>query len=239
MAVKEGCTSICFEPGICPAASFLPCRGQRGFPVHQETGNRCHGTLPGCRCPLRAETPADHPRRLPCMQSCPEIALLHKDGLAECMVENPGTAQAIRIAHPRHRPVRCCRASISSTTARPATSPRSSGPSRSHRNCPGTNAGTSSVLHVGRAAATPFALIVQGISEAMITEDCLLEPVRHCRADRATSGKTQHSSVSGMQPGTSSRFVPMANAGPGSAMQWRPVLSTTCPRSGRPVSAKS
>jgi putative protease len=27
-----------------------------------------------------------------------------------------------------------------------------------------------------------FALIVQGISEAMVTEDCLPEPVQHCRA---------------------------------------------------------
>jgi putative protease len=110
----------------------------------------------------------------------PEIALLQKNGLEECMVENTGAAHAIRALVPgmalsgaaglnifNHRSACHLSPLIRSFTL----SPELSG-----------NECRDLILAARREGCNAsFALIVQGISEAMITEDCIPELVQHCR----------------------------------------------------------
>ena len=181
MAVKEGCTSICFEPAfVLPRHSCQEVTEEEFRSIRQQVTEAmalCRDA--GVRFVLKLPriTRDDYLGAV-----LPEISRLHADGLAACMVENPGAAYAV---HTLMYPIWPCMVRpglASSTTARPATSPRPSSPSRSRRNCPGTNA--RNLVRAARrdGCSASFALIVQGISEAMITEDCLLEPVQHCRA---------------------------------------------------------
>jgi putative protease len=110
----------------------------------------------------------------------PEIALLHKDGLAECMVENIGAAYAIRALVPDM--------TLSGATGLNIFNHRSachlSPPFRSFTLSPelSGNECRDLILAAQREGCNAsFALIVQGISEAMITEDCIPELVQHCR----------------------------------------------------------
>lgn len=179
MAVKEGCTSICFEPAFLLSRHL--CRTAAGNdpgPIRQQVT----GVMKSCR-----DAGARFVLKLPRITRndylaavLPEISLLHKDGLGECMVENTGAAHAIRALVPGM--------AISGAAGLNFFNHRSachlSPPFRSFTLSPELSGNECRDLIL---AARPegcnasFALIVQGVSEAMITEDCIPELVQHCR----------------------------------------------------------
>ena len=180
MAVKEGCTSICFEPAwILPRHSCRTGAGGDSRSIRDQVTE----AMALCR-----EAGARFVLKLPRITRndylaavLPAIALLHKDGLAACMVENPGAAHAIRTHVPGMALSGATGLNIFNHRAACHLSPPfdslTLSPELSRDEC----------RELIRAAqkegcSASFALIVQGISEAMITEDCLLEPVQHCRA---------------------------------------------------------
>lgn len=186
LAVKEGCTSICFEPAfVLPRHS---CRTGAGGDIRSirqqvtEAGTLCRDA--GVRFVLKLPriTRNDYLAAV-----LPEIALLHKDGLAACMVENPGAAHAIRTLLPGMALSGAAGLNIFNHRSACRFSP----PFRSLTLSPELS--RDECRELVRAArdkgcSASFALIVQGISEAMVTEDCLLEPVQQCRAGRDDGG---------------------------------------------------
>jgi putative protease len=113
----------------------------------------------------------------------PAIAELHCDGLTECLVENTGAAHAIRALVPgialsggtglgtfNHR---------SACNFSPLFQSLTLSPELSGDEC-------RDLVRAARreGCSASFALIVQGIAGAMVTEDCILEPVQHCRRGR-------------------------------------------------------
>ncbi len=80
---------------------------------------------------------------------------------------------------------------------------------------------------------TLFALITQGVSEAIISDDCLLEPFLHCRGDAGDRrGHRGFFTASGTPPGTFFRSAGTVNAGPMSAMPQSSAWWITFRRSG-------
>jgi putative protease len=179
-ALGEGCTSICFEP-----AFLLPqhsCR-EGGEAEFRSIRNQAAAAMALCRdAGIRFVLKLPRITRDGYLGAVlPEIACLHTEGLDGCMVENPGAARAIRARVPgmvlsgaaglnvfNHRTA--CHLSV------PFRSLTLS-PELSRDDC-------RELVRAARAkgCTASFALIVQGISEAMVTEDCLTEPVQHCRA---------------------------------------------------------
>jgi putative protease len=116
-----------------------------------------------------------------CDAVLPEIAELHADGLAECMVENPGAAHAIRRLFPGMALSGAAGLGIFNHRTACHLSP----PFRSLTLSPELSGNECrELVHTARqrGCSVSFAFIVQGISEAMVTEDCLPEPVQDCRA---------------------------------------------------------
>ena len=180
-AVKEGCTTICFEPFV--ALPQHTCRAGTGdLPGF---GKQVTDALTICRdagihfvLKLPRITRDDYLAAV-----LPEIARLHSGGLTECLVENPGTERAIHTLMPlmniaggaglsvfNHRTACHFCPPFRSLTLSPELS--------------GAECRTLIAAARGRGCTAAFALIAQGIGEAMITEDCLQEPVQHCRPDR-------------------------------------------------------
>jgi putative protease len=175
-AVGKGCDCICFEP----ASPLLhqTCREQEH---PHSTGPEVNTAMECCRSAgvrFVLKLPRiTRDRYLEIM--LPAIAALKKEGLMECRVENAGTAQMIRDTIPgmavsgsaglnlfNHRAA--CH--FSRTFCSLVLSPElSSGECRE-------------LVRAARNAGcrVPFSLIVQGTCVAMVTEDCLLEPVQHC-----------------------------------------------------------
>ncbi len=178
-AVKEGCTSICFEPVVmlprhsCRTGAEGDIRSIRDQVL--ETMALCLNA--GARFVLKLPriTRDDYLSAV-----LPEIASLHKDGLAGCMVENPGAAHAIRTLLPGMALSGAAGLNIFNHRAACNLSPPCDSltlsPELSRDEC-------SELVRAARhdGCSASFALMVQGISEAMITEDCLLEAVLHCR----------------------------------------------------------
>jgi putative protease len=188
MALKEGCTCICFEP-----ACVLPrhtCRTGAGGDIRsirqQVTEARTLCRDAGARFVLKLPqiTRDDYLGAV-----LPEIALLHKDGLRACMVENPGAAHAIRTLLPGMALSGAAGLNIFNHRAACHLSPPfdslTLSPELSRDEC-------RDLVRAARKEDCPasFALIVQGISEAMVTEDCLLEPVQHCRGSGDNGGES-------------------------------------------------
>ena len=180
MAVKEGCSSISFEP-----AYILPhhsCRTGADGDL-RSIKNQVTEVMALCR-----EAGARFVLKLPRITRndylaavLPAIALLHKDGLAACMVENPGAAHAIRTHVPGIALSGATGLNIFNHRAACHLSPPfrslTLSPELSRDEC-------GELIHAAQkeGCCASFALIVQGISEAMITEDCLLKAVQHGRA---------------------------------------------------------
>jgi U32 family peptidase len=100
-------------------------------------------------------------------------------------VENPGAAHAIRPLVPGMNISGAAGMNIFNHRAACHLSP----PFRSFTLSPemsGDECGELVRAARDNGCSASFALVVQGTSEAMITEDCIPEPVRHCRA----TGKT-------------------------------------------------
>jgi putative protease len=186
MAVKEGCTCICFEP-----AFVLPCHscmtgtnGEDRLISEQVTGAMVLCRDNGTRFVLKLPRITRN-RYLAAV--LPEIAFLHKNGLDTCMVENPGTAHAIQRLLPGMDLYGAAGLNIFNHRSACHLSPPfrllTLSPELSRDEC-------RELIRAARkdGCSVSFALIVQGISEAMVTEDCLLELVQHCRPG-AISGK--------------------------------------------------
>ena len=179
MAVKEGCASICFEP-----AYSLPrhsCRAGKGMDFRTVRKQVAEARV-SCR-----DTGARFVLKLPRITRddylsavLPEIVLLHKEGLAECMVENTGTAYAVRTLIPDMVLSGAAGLNIFNHRSACHLSPLfrsfTLSPELSRDEC-------RDLIYAAQTGGckASFTLIVQGISEAMITEDCIAEPLRHCR----------------------------------------------------------
>jgi len=179
-AVKAGCTGICFEP-----AYVLPRCSCKAGQVGKDRSFRQQAAEAMALCRAAG---ARFVLKLPRITRdeylaavLPAIALLHRDGLAECMAESPGAAHAISALMPgmalsgaaglnifNHRAA--CRLPVPfrSLTLSPELSRDECG----------------ELVRAARqeGCSVSFALIVQGVSEAMVTEDCIPRAVRHCRA---------------------------------------------------------
>jgi len=182
MAVKEGCTGICFEPAfVLPRHSCQEVTDEEFRSIGQQVTEAmalCRNA--GIRFMLKLPriTRDDYLGAV-----LPEISRLHAEGLASCMVENPGAAHAVHTHIPdmalhgasglgifNHR---------SACHLSPPFQSLTLSPELSRDEC-------QDLVRAARkeGCSASFALIVQGVSEAMITEDCLLEPVQHCGAGR-------------------------------------------------------
>jgi len=205
-AVKHGCTSICFEP----ACSLLrhSCGtggGERPSILEQVKEARaiCRDAGAGFVLKLPRITRNGYLDAV-----LPEIASLHRDGLAACMVENPGAAHAIHALLPDMR--LCGAAGLNIFNHRSAC--RISPPFLSLTLSPELSGDECrDLVRAARGAGcrVSFSLVVQGLCEAMVTEDCPLEPVQHCRAG---SGDGRGSAFFGIRDGTG-RIFPLRTDG--------------------------
>ena len=188
IAVNEGCTRICFEP-----AFVLPrhtCR--TGAETIRSVRQQAEEAMISCK-----EAGARFVLKLPRITRdeylgavLPAIALLHKDGLAECLVENAGAAHAIRTLIPEMALSGAAGLNIfnhrSAWYLSPVFPSFTLSPELSRDEC-------RELVRAARQKGcdASFALIVQGIGEAMITEDCIAEPVRHCTRGRDGGAGTE------------------------------------------------
>ncbi|HSQ94343.1 MAG TPA: DUF3656 domain-containing protein, partial [Methanoregula sp.] len=187
IALDAGCTGICFEPAfVLPRHSCRPNAGGRSVRSVREQATEA---MRLCR-----HTGARFVLKLPKITwdyyldaLLPEIALLQKEGLSECMAENPGTAHAIHSFLPGMTVSGAAGLNIFNHRAACHLSPlfRSLTISQelSEREC-------RTLVRAARehGCSASFALIVQGTAEAMVTEDCLTEPALHCRPAKEHSG---------------------------------------------------
>jgi putative protease len=182
MAVKEGCTCICFEPAfIVPRHSCGPGKGTGFRTIRQQGADAmalCRSA--GARFVLKFPriTRDDYLGAV-----LPEIALLQLDGLAACMVETPGAAHAIHALFPGMALSGAAGLNVFNHRAACHLSP----PFRSLTLSPELSRDECRELvraARGEGCAVSFALVVQGITEAMVTEDCLPEPVQNCRVGK-------------------------------------------------------
>jgi putative protease len=187
MALNAGCTGICFEPAfILPRHTCRP--GADGGNV-RSVQEQAAEAMRLCR-----QAGARFVLKLPKITRdyhldalVPAIALLQKEGLSECLAENPGTAHAIRTLLPGMTVSGAAGLNIFNYRAACHLSPSfrslTLSPELSGREC-------RTLIKAARehGCSTSFALIVQGITEAMVTEDCLTEPVLHCRPERGSGG---------------------------------------------------
>jgi putative protease len=182
-ALEEGCTGIWFEPLV-----VLPrhtCRPGTGDPCSfrqqvTEVMALCRGAGARFVLVLPQITRDGYLGTV-----LPEIALLHEEGLGECMAANPGAAHAIRTLVPGMTVSGAAGLNIFNHRSACHLSP----PFRSFTLPPELSGNECRELvraARGAGCSASFALVVQGISEAMVTEDCIPEPVRHCRAPGKT-----------------------------------------------------
>ena len=180
MAVKEGCTGICFEPAfVLPRHSCQEVTEEEFRSIGQQVTEAmalCRNA--GVRFVLKLPriTRTDYLGAV-----LPEISRLHADGLTACMVENPGAAHAVHT----HIPDMALHGAAGLGIFNHRSACHLSPPFRSLTLSPELSRDECQNLiraARGKGCSVSFALIVQGVSEAMITEDCLPEPVQHCRA---------------------------------------------------------
>jgi putative protease len=186
-ALDAGCTGICFEPAfVLPRHSCQPAEEGRNLLSFREQAAEA---MRLCR-----HAGARFVLKLPKITRdyyldalLPEIALLQTEGLSECMAENPGTAHAIRRLLPGMTIAGAAGLNIFNHRAACHLSPSfrslTLSPELSEREC-------RMLVQAARehGCSASFALIVQGTAEAMVTEDCLTEPILHCRPERGGGG---------------------------------------------------
>jgi putative protease len=179
MAVQEGCTGICFEP-----AFVLPrhlCRTDAGNDpgsIRQQVTEAMKICRDAGACFVLKLPRITRNDYLAAVLS--EITVLHQEGLGECMVENIGAAHAIRALVPGMALSGAAGLNIFNHRSACHLSP----PFRSFTLSPelsGTECRDLIPAARREGCNASFTLIVQGISEAMITEDCIPELVQHCR----------------------------------------------------------
>jgi len=176
-AVRAGCDRICFEVAF-PSASHR-CEGEKGQGV---IASQVLPLLDLCRdAGVAFVLQVPRISRDAYLETIlPEIPGLCRSGLSGCMTDDAGTARAVRACEPElavaggqglnifnHRAACSLVSLFSSLTLSAELS--------------GTECGELVRLARSHGCQVPFSLVVQGSAEAMITEDCLLEPLRQCR----------------------------------------------------------
>ncbi|MFA4859229.1 DUF3656 domain-containing protein [Methanoregula sp.] len=188
-AAESGADSICFEPDIVMPGHTCNLNSSRK-PVAEEVLDAmkiCHQA--GTRFILKFPRIT---RDVYLDAVLPHLSRLTGEGLAECMVEHPGTAHALLRSAPALTLSGASGLNIFNSTAAAAAgtschlltlSPELSGQEIA--------ALIQQARKAGGAQAPAFALIVQGTSEAMVTEDCIIRiPSHTCSGPHETRGKT-------------------------------------------------
>ena len=178
-AVGSGCDRVYFEPYI-PVSTTVSCCSH---PAPEGIEEQIKRALELCRAhdiPLTWKFPRI--TRSACSDTIlPAVQQISEMGIAGIMVENPGMIHAVHAI----APLLTISGSTGLNVFNHATAEKLSGchlltlsPELSREECR---------LLVSAArmqgSGTSFALIVQGNCEAIISDDCLLEPHRHCRGD--------------------------------------------------------
>lgn len=187
-AAAAGADTICFEPLLYTGRHLCTGRGEQPSPRSQilDALATCatSGTLLVWKLPRIIHDP-----QLDTL--LPELRFLHANGLAACMTGNSGISRAVIRAAPgialhgstglniwNH---------IAATRAGIPYALLTLSPELSR-----DDIRTLTSLSAASGTAPAFSLIIQGSSEAMVTEDCIPRLVRHCRAGGtgdSTSGK--------------------------------------------------
>lgn len=186
-AAGEGCDCICYEPAPPQRQQACCVKGDTGSIVPEVTAAMEYCRRAGVRFVLKLPRIT---RDSYLGAVLLDLARLHEAGLAECRVEDRGTAHAIGETVPgmavsgstglnlfNHRAA--CH--LSRVFGSLVLSPELSG-----SEC-------RDLVRAARSAGCSacFGLVVQGTCEAMVTEDCLMELIRHCRpgnSDESSDG---------------------------------------------------
>ncbi len=119
----------------------------------------------------------------------PAFPAISRDGVRECMVENPGAGHALLRAEPSLALSGAAGLNIFNSAAAVRTWPGfrllTLSPELS-----GDDIRTLLRLARAKAGSPEFAVIVQGTGEAMITDDCLFRTHLHCGGKGRNAGKT-------------------------------------------------
>jgi putative protease len=180
VAAESGCDRVYFEPDITVAGTSSCCN----HPVHPGTEEQIQMVIDLCRAhdiPLvwkfpRITRTAFSDTVLPLV---PQIAEM---GIAGIMVENPGMIHAIH----KLAPLTTISGSTGLNVFNHATVEKLS--PQVHLLTLSPELSRDEYRQLVSAARkqgldTSFAMIVQGINDALISDDCLLEPHLHCRGD--------------------------------------------------------
>ncbi|MDP3395551.1 MAG: DUF3656 domain-containing protein [Methanoregula sp.] len=186
MAAESGCDRVYFEPGIPVSNAASSCRHSLNAGIEEE---------------IRMAVEVCHAHEIPLVWKFPRITrqafsdavipLVRRVsvmGIAGIMVENPGMMHAIQ----KIAPLTTICGSTALNVFNHATAGKLSSyvqlltlsPELSRDEC-------RFLLSAARKQGlnTSFAMIVQGINEALISDDCLLEPHLHCKADSCKENK--------------------------------------------------
>ena len=201
-ATAAGADAICFEPPLYTARHL--CEGKiSGTSLSslllaardccKSTGARLVWKLP--RIVHDAELD----------QIMPELRSLHDSGVGTCMVENPGIAHAIHRAVPGMALQGSAGLNIFNHVAAAESIP----PYEMLTLSPELSGEEISLL-TGLAAAKEnvpeISLIVQGSTEALVTEDCISRMVLHCRQDDRREGMQDRPGFFGLRDETGRVF---------------------------------
>ena len=180
MAAESGCDRVYFEPDI---------------PVSTTTSSCRHSLNAGIEEQIRIAVEVCHAHEIPLVWKFPRItrtsfsdtviplvSLISDMGIAGIMVENPGMVHAIREIAPLTM--------ISGSTGLNVFNHATAGKLSSHVHLLTLSPELSRdecrfLISTARKQGfdTSFAIIVQGINDAIISDDCLLEPYLHCKVD--------------------------------------------------------
>jgi putative protease len=183
-AVKEGCDRICFEPPFNSPADHCHTPA-----VREDLASQVPAVMARCR-DAGVEFILKFPRitRDDYLDAVlPAIPGLCRAGLSACMAENPGAARALNACEPGLAIAGAAGLNVfnhqSACRLAPVFRSLTLSPELSGNEC-------RDLVRLARSGGCriPFSVIVQGTGEAMITEDCLLEPLQRCRHQAGDTG---------------------------------------------------
>jgi len=196
-AAESGCGTVCFEPDVVDPAT--PCRCRSG---DDDTGAQIHAAIRICRSagiPLVWNLPRIS--RQPALDSIlAALAGVIPCGLSACMTGDPGSVAAVRSRWPHLRVIGAPEMNIFNHAAAKFAASSCQTVVLSHEL---SGPEIEDLVRRTRAAGCDvrFGMVVQGAVEAMISENCILEPVSRCG-----SGALAGSDFIGLRDGTGRIF---------------------------------
>ena len=207
-AVAAGADTICFEP-LLPTGRHL-CTGGTADPSLRSQILAARDTCASAGALLVWKLPRiAHDSLLGTL--LPEIRFLHDNGLAACMTGNPGISRAVHGAAPGI----ALHGSAGLNIWNHVAATRTGTPYALLTLSPELSRDdirTLIALAAAGGTAPAFSLVVQGSSEAMVTEDCIPRLVRHCHGDHAGDGYTRPPGFLGLRDETG-RVFPLRTDG--------------------------